>query len=308
MKLSSYAKVNLFLNVLSKRKDGFHDIETLFERISLKDELVLSKISTGIKITTDSHELPTGPKNLVYQAAKLLSDLYHPKQGVKIKLRKRIPLAAGLGGGSSNAAAALEGLNKLWHLKLSQKKLLKLGAMLGSDVPFFLLETSFALGQSRGEILKPFKAPKAKIWHCLVKPSFGISTKEAYANLDNVLLAPPPVLSAKRTNRCGDYKKQVVRLTPKAVNVKILGRSIEKGDLQALVKLLTNSLELTLNKRVTEILKIKKELTRHGAMRCLLSGSGPTVFGIYSSQKKALSAARFLRKHKRWQVFAASTF
>ena len=284
MKLLSPAKVNLFLNVHSKRKDGYHEIETLFERVSLADHITLLPVKKGIKISTNSGKIPAGPKNLAYRAAQLLQKTYGIKKGIAIHIHKRIPVAAGLGGGSSNAATVLLGLNRLWRLKLSEKKLCELAAVLGSDVPFFILDTPFALGKGRGEILKKIPASGIMIWHCLVNPSFGISTKEAYQSLDQS------------------------SLTLKKVDVKMLLHSIQKGHSSALTKLLTNSLEVTLNKRVTIILKIKNELLRHGALGCLLSGSGPTVFGIFSSKQKALKAARVLKKRKGLEVFVASTF
>jgi len=284
LRLSSPAKINLFLNVLSKRKDGFHRIETLFERISLSDELVLVPSRSGIKITSDSQKLPKGPGNIAYRAAKLLKDRFGIRKGIVIKIKKRIPIAAGLGGGSSNAASVLLGLNRLWRLGLSKRELLRAAAKLGSDVPFFILETPFALGRGRGEILRKIDPPGKKIWHCLVKPLFSISTQAAYRGL------------------------KTSSLTPKKADVRMLFHSIHKGDSESLSKLLINSLEHSLNKRVMAILEIKKELMRRGALGCLLSGSGPTVFGIFSSQKTASSAARSLRKNKRWQVFVASTF
>lgn len=284
LRLNSPAKINLFLNVLFKRKDGFHEIHTLFERIRLFDELTLIPSRSGIKIITRSKNLPRGSGNICYRAAKLLKDRFKIKRGVLIKIEKRIPIAAGLGGGSSNGASVLLGLNRLWKLGLSKKELLRAGAELGSDVPFFILETPFALGRGRGEILRKIRQPGKKIWHCLVKPPFSISTKAAYQRL------------------------KTSSLTPKKADVRMLLHSIHKGDSESLSKLLTNSLEDTLNKRVMAILKIKKELMRHGALGSLVSGSGPTVFGIFSSQDSARKAARGLRKNRRWQVFVASTF
>ena len=284
MKLLSPAKVNLFLNVLSKRKDGYHEIETLFQRISLADEIPLSPALSGVKLLTDSKKIPTGSKNLAYRAAQLLRERFNVQKGVVIRLRKKIPVAAGLGGGSSNAATVLLGLNRFWKLGLSQRTLCDLGAELGSDVPFFILETPFAFARGRGEILKKVSAPRVKIWHCLVNPGFKISTKKAYRSLDQS------------------------SLTPKKTDVKILLHSIQKGHSSALTNLLTNSLEVTLNKRVTTILEIKKELLRQGAKGSLLSGSGPTVFGIYSSKSKASKVALVLKKHRNWKVFVASTF
>jgi len=307
LKVFSHAKVNLFLEVLAKRPDGYHDLETLFERISLADEITLSRAQAGIRVSSDSSQIPKGPKNLAYRAAKLLKETYGLKQGIVIRIKKRIPLAAGLGGGSSNAAATLIGLNKLWHLKLSKERLSELGAVLGSDVPFFILDSRFALGRGRGEILRTVKAPRVKIWHCLVTPAFGISTKKAYEDLDRMLLAPPPVWSAAADRLQHNRNKQVVGLTPTSANVRILLHSIQKGRLETLEKLLTNSLEHALNNRVIEISEIKKDLKHHGAMACLLSGSGSTVFGIFKSKKDASHAARFLRKTGR-KIFVASTF
>ena len=191
---------------------------------------------------------------------------------------------SGLGGGSSNAAAALLGLNRLWKLRLSRKKLLELAARLGSDVPFFILETPFAVGTGRGEKLKKITAPRLKFWHCIVKPPFSISTKEAYSGL------------------------RASRLTPQKTDVKMLLRSFQKGPTPRFSQLLQNSLEAALNKRVTTILGIKEKLLSHGALGSLMSGSGSAVFGIFRSGGQARRAARFLRRaNKRWQVFVAST-
>jgi 4-diphosphocytidyl-2-C-methyl-D-erythritol kinase len=284
LKILSPAKVNLFLNVRFRRKDGYHELQTLFERVSLCDELVFMRAKRGITIETRSKGIPKGPRNLAYRAAKLLRDRYGVREGVRIRIRKRIPVGAGLGGGSSNGASALLGLNRLWGLGFSRRKLLKLAAELGSDVPFFILDTPFATGEGRGEILKKIDAQGLKIWHCIVKPPFSISTKEAYGAL------PPS------------------SLTPQKSSATMLLRSLKKGRLD-LSKLLRNTLEDTLSKRVTTILEIKKELLRQGARASLLSGSGSAVFGIFQSRKKAERAARCLRRaHRRWQVFVASTF
>ncbi len=284
LKLKSYAKVNLFLNVLKKRKDGYHEIETLFERISLSDEITLSSAASGIRLTCDSKRLPLGPKNIAYRAAKLLKDTLGIEKGVVIAIKKNIPISAGLGGGSSNAATVLLGLNRLWKLRLSKAQLLRLGASLGSDVPFFILDTPFAIGRGRGELLRRVKAPRLKIWHCLVKPAFPLSTKKAYQSLPSSCL------------------------TPQKADVKMLLHSIQRGQGTTLAKLLTNSLEATLNKRVMTILEIKKKLLEQGALGSLMSGSGSCVFGIYASRDQAFKAARVLRSQtKNCQVFCAST-
>lgn len=283
LKLQSPAKINLFLETVRKRPDGFHEIRTLFERISLCDTLYFKKTASGIRLRTDSKNIPSGPSNLVYRAAQLLRQETGVRCGVSIRIQKRIPVQAGLGGGSSNAATTLLALNALWRLDLPKRRLFELGARLGSDVPFFLMDTSYALGTGRGEILK--KIPqKCKIWHVLVKPPFSISTKEAYGALRPSFLTPPKA------------------------DVKMLFHSIQKGPNSLLLKLLSNSLELTLGKRVVTISKIKKALLDQGALGALLSGSGSSVFGVFSLQRNAQKAARALkREHKNWQVFVAHT-
>ena len=284
--LFSPAKTNLFLNVLSKRLDGYHDIQTLFERLDLGDTVRLESIPFGIELRVSGEEkIPTESTNLAWRAAKLLQETCAIQRGVRIRIWKRIPVSAGLGGGSSNAATVLLGLNRLWNLGLSQKKLMALGAQLGSDVPFFILQTPLALGSGRGEFLKKINPPSKKIWHCFIKPPFKISTKQAYAGLPGHLL------------------------TAKKVNVKILLHSIQIGDREALSNLLTNSLELALTKRVKTIFKIKKELLGEGALGAILSGSGSCVFGLFSSKREALKAARHLKSaHKNWKVFVASMY
>lgn len=270
--------------MLCRRRDGYHDLETVFARISLGDEIILSPTPSEISLKTDSKKIPATSENLAWRAADLLKKRYGIKKGVAIDLKKRIPVSAGLGGGSSNAAAVLLGLNRFWKLNLGREKLVELAATLGSDVPFFILESPFALGTGRGEILKKIKAPKRKIWLCLVKPAFGISTKEAYKGL------------------------RLSSLTPLEGNVKMLIHSIQKGPLKRLSELLVNSMELSLNKRVTTISKIKRMLLRNGALNALMSGSGSAVFGIFRSKKEAAGAARVLRKkNKLWQVYVAST-
>jgi len=296
MRLFSPAKINLFLNVLSKRPDGYHELRTLFERVSLGDVLILKKRDSGLRFRVTGFSVPKGPKNLALKAAALLRQECGIKAGADIYLKKRIPVSAGLGGGSSNAAFVLLGLNCLWRLNLPRKRLLAIGAKLGSDVPFFILEKSYAFARGRGEILKPLRVGPKALWHCLVKPPFGNSTKKAYEGL------APLFRQVKKLNgRAG--------LTPKKVNVKMLVRSLQRGDSEPLSKLLVNSLELTLNKRVKTIIDIKNKLVLEGAFASLMSGSGSAVFGLFRSEKEAKRAARRLsKKHKNWQVFVASTY
>jgi len=281
--LRSPCKINLFLRVCGKRPDGFHEIETLFERIDLCDEITLKKKASGIRLLTGDH-LPKGPKNLVWRAAELLRREYGISSGVEITLRKKIPVSAGLGGGSGDAATVLLGLNRLWNLKCSEKRLLELAAQLGSDVPFFVLDTPFALGRGRGERLLKINVPSVKLWHCLVKPPFGISTREAYENLKPEDLTPPR----------GDAR--------------MLLRLLQKRDFDRAESLLTNTLERSLNKRLTSVSRIKTELKKYGASVALMSGSGSCVFGLFKDKKSAEKASRFFRKRRGWKSFVVSTF
>ncbi len=287
VRLLSPAKINLFLKILSKRKDDFHNIHTLFERVGLYDELTFAHAPSGIRIQTQSKQIPKGRKNIVYQAAQLLKKTYSVKEGVRITIKKRIPVSAGLGGGSGNAATTLIALSRLWKLSLGRDELLRLGSRLGSDVSFFLMNTSFALGEGRGEILTKIKGPARPLWHCLVKPNFGLSTKAAY--------------------RSGKF----TFLTPHKADVRMLFHSIQKVDSAVLQKCLVNSLEQSLcrgtARRALTIFDIKKRLLELGALGALMSGSGSGVFGIYKTENSAKKAASILRKNKNWQVFVVHT-
>lgn len=283
MKLLSPAKVNLYLHVRRKRPDGFHELDTLFERVGLFDEISFKRARSGIRVLCAAAGVPSGRRNIAYRAAQLLRDRYKVRSGVVLRIKKRIPAAAGLGGGSGNAATVLAGLNRFWRLGLGRKALLELAGELGSDVPFFLLDTPFAQAGGRGERLKPIRTRRQKIWHCIVKPPFGISTRQAY----------------------GDLRPS--SLTPQKGDAKLLLHSIRKGDRNRLSCLLRNSLEASLNKRVRSINKIKSELVHQGATAALMSGSGSAVFGIFPSEEAAKGAAYFFKKKKGWKAFAVST-
>lgn len=292
MNLKSPAKINLFLRVFSRRTDGYHDLETLFERVDLCDDVVLSLRDRGIVCRTDCPELPQDERNIAVRAANLLRTTCRVDKGASIKIRKRIPIAAGLGGGSSNAATVLAGLNRLWRLNLSEKRLLDLGARLGSDVPFFLTNTSFAVATGRGEKLRSLDGVNLKIWHVIVKPPFGISTKQAYESLTAA--------------HC--FKGKPHSLTPLAANARMLLQSIRQSDEERLAGLLENSLELARNKELIKIRKIKKLILENGALGSLMSGSGSAVFGLFKSKALAESAARSLRRDRTLKVYVASTF
>jgi len=287
LNLKSFAKVNLFLKVLRKRSDGYHSLKTIFERINLTDSIALkNRRDNLIRVKCSDKTLPCGEANLCFRAAKLLRDKFFPSGGVDIRITKRIPVGAGLGGGSGNAAAVLSGLNKLWGLKLSRVKLAKLAARIGSDAAFFIYDLPFAMGSGRGERVKPLdNLRKSRLWHLLVVPKIHVSTPLIYENWDNF-----------------------TGLTKPHCDVKILLLALAKKGLPLKPGLLFNSLEQVTIRLYPEVKRVKYALSKLGLNSVLMSGSGPAVFAITSSAKEALRLAGIIRKsHKSWRVFAVST-
>lgn len=282
IRLQSPAKLNLFLKVINKRPDGYHNLKTLFERINLCDTIDLQLNRSGaIRIFCPHPQVPKGPKNLVYKVAAMLRQDCQVPYGVDIRINKRIPVAAGLAGGSSNAATVLRGLNKLWNLCLSQKQLVAYGARIGSDVPFFLHNCSWAVGTGRGEHIKKLNIP-SKLWHILVVPQVKMYTKEVFGRLN-------------------------LKLTKQIDNVNILTRSLRKGDLNKAGTLLLNDLESSILQIRPQLLELKEKIAAFPVRGVSFSGSGPSVFGIATSQEQAQKIYSFLRsKYK--QVFVVQTF
>lgn len=308
--LLSPAKLNLFLKVVKKRPDGYHELVTLFERISLYDTLRFKRRRDGkIKIICPHRDVPTGPKNLVYRAAQLLKSKHRLSCGATIHIMKRIPVAAGLAGGSSNAATALLGLNKLWGLELSREQLIAYGRRLGADIPFFLSGSTWALGTERGDKIKPL-ALKTKLWHVVVVPQFRLYTKDvfehfAFLKAQKQLKYKPLSAVRKGKNKGGPAPTNM--LTKTSDNVNILIRHLQKNDVVRAGKGLYNDLEdsaFSLSPR----LKILKELFgRSNTLGVSLSGSGPSIFGLIRSQKEAESLKRALSRRYR-RVFAVTTY
>lgn len=285
--LNSYAKLNLFLSVLNARQDKFHNIETLFERVNLCDKIILvSRRDSKIKIISSSRRLPKDGLNLAHRSARLMQEEFGVKSGVDIKIIKRIPIGAGLGGGSSNAATVLLGLNKLWRLKASQKRLSRIAARIGSDVPFFIYGVCFAQGLGRGEKIKPVKAlGDTKLCHILVVPKIEVSTPLIYKKWDEYL-----------------------QLTKAGWDVKILTLALKKRDISLIGRNLFNSLEEITAKLYPEVAHIREKLVNLGLKAVLMSGSGPAVFGIVASRREAQALCRRLKKENgSWQVFVTET-
>ena len=306
--LNSYAKLNLYLEVLHKRKDNYHNIKTIFERIDLADKIILkSRRDKKINITCNVAAVPQDNSNLAWRSAKLLQDIFNIDKGVDIKIIKRIPVGSGLGGGSSNAAAVLAGLNKLWKLNVTEHKLAGLAGKLGCDVPFFIYNSPFAQGEARGDKIKPLKTLYfVRLWHILVVPKIGVSTASIYKRWDNeskTFKLTPPFLRQKAT-----IKKERAGLTMPKYDVNILILALRKNDLFLIGDALFNSLEQVTARLYPQINAIKEKLMRLGVKSTLMSGSGPAVFGIVSSRKEALTLCRQLKSSSSFgEVFVSRT-
>ena len=264
LKFKTPAKINLGLHIHGKREDGFHELETIFQMVCLYDDVELELLPSGINIECDTPGVPIDHTNLAFKAALLLQKSCHVQgKGVSIRLKKKIPFGAGLGGGSGNAAGVLMGLNRLWDLNIQREKLMILAAELGSDVPFFL-KSPCALGMGRGEQLKTLK-PCSKFQVLLVFPGFPIATSWVYQNLR-------------------------LKLTKRPNNISILRKNLSLSDIKSLGLNLYNDLEPVVIQRFPEVQIVKDELWALGALGVLLSGSGSTVFGIFDDPEKARAA------------------
>jgi 4-diphosphocytidyl-2-C-methyl-D-erythritol kinase len=253
------AKINLSLDVLRKREDGFHEVEMIMTMIDLADRIDLTHLEEDrIAISSQSRFVPNDDRNLAYKAAALLKKRLNIKRGVSICIDKQIPVAAGLAGGSSDAAATLRGLNKLWGLGLTLDELAELGAEIGSDVSFCVYGGT-ALATGRGEIIKHIEAPPP-CWVILAKPSLGVSTADVYGHLKLDKINHP--------------------------NVDQMIQAIHEKDYNAICYSLGNVLEnVTLN-RYPEVKQLKNQMKRFGADGVLMSGSGPTVFGLTQHESR----------------------
>lgn len=269
MKLKAMAKINLGLDVLRKRSDGYHDLRMIMQTVYLYDQIEISEVKTsGITLTTNAGYLPVNEDNLVYKAAKLLMDEFGIEQGVNICLKKYIPVAAGLAGGSSDAAATLVGLNRLFSLGLSREELRKRGVKIGADVPYCIMRGT-ALAEGIGDVLTML--PAAPDMHVvLAKPPIHVSTGFVYTNLKADRLAYHPDIDAQVD-------------------------AIRTGDGYAMAKLMGNVLETVTIPAYPVIDEIKETMKRAGALGAMMSGSGPTVFGLFDDAAQAKKAYEELR-------------
>lgn len=252
------AKINLTLDVLYKRPDNYHEIEMIMTTVDLADRIGLKATESGIHIESADRFVPNDSRNLAYQAAQLLKDTFNIKSGVIISLDKQIPVAAGLAGGSSDAAATLKGLNQLWQLNLSLDELAELGAKIGSDVSFCVYGGT-ALAKGRGEIIEHLPAPP-HCWVVLAKPTIGVSTADVYGAFNPVNAEHP------------DTGKMI--------------EALEQGDYQGMCDHLGNALESVTLEMHPEVAQIKEQMKKFGADAVLMSGSGPTVFGLVQQEAR----------------------
>ena len=276
--IKAYAKINLGLDVIRKREDGYHELKMIMQTINLYDTLTLTATEEpGIQLHINLSSLPCNENNLVVKAAKLMMDTYHITQGVKIELLKHIPIAAGMAGGSADAAATLKAMNELFQLGASREDLMRLGVTLGADIPYCIMEGT-ALSEGIGEVLTPLPAmPSCHI--LVVKPNVNVSTKFVYQNLK-------------------------INENTKHPDIDGMVASIHKNDLHGIIDRLGNVLETVTIPKHPKVEQIKKDMLNMGALGTLMSGSGPTVFGIfrnYSSAKRCYDA--FKRSPYKSQTF-----
>lgn len=279
MIVKAYAKINISLDVVGKREDGYHLLEMIMQNIEVYDILRFNKNDDGINIECNKNYIPTDERNLVYKAAKLFIDTYAVKGGVDISINKNIPVAAGLAGGSTDAAATLIAMQRVYDVNISQEELCKLGLQIGADVPYCIIGGT-ALCEGIGEsvtILSPFKGHIL----VLVKPNFGVSTKEVYKTLDIDKIYKHP-------------------------DTKSLIKAIEQNDIKYISENMKNVLENVTLKKHTILKDIKEKMVKMGAMGSMMSGSGPSIFGFFDDMLKAQRCyEHFKEKYK--EVFITRT-
>lgn len=261
--IKAYAKINLGLDVVQELPNGYHEVRMIMQTVGIYDELTLEKTDAGIYLTTDSGELPTDENNLIYRAARLMQQTYQIEDGVRIHLRKTIPVAAGMAGGSTDAAATMKGMNNLFGLGLSVPELMDLSVRIGADVPYCILGGT-ALAEGIGEKLTSL--PAAPTCHVLIaKPDINVSTKYVYGHLDSAGIQHHPDIGG-------------------------MVSAIRAGSLPGILERLENVLEAVTIPLHPVIADLKRRMLELGAAGSLMSGSGPTVFGIFTDSKKAACA------------------
>lgn len=283
IRLKARAKINLGLDVLGRRDNGYHDVRMVMQTVGLYDRIIMTRIpEEEIRIKTNVGFLPVNENNLVYKAIMLMKDSYKLEGGIEVDLNKFIPVAAGMAGGSSDAACALFGMNRLYELNISMKELMKLGVGIGADVPYCLMRGT-ALAEGIGEKLT--RLPDMPFCHILVaKPPVNVSTRLVYEKLDSTPINEHPDI---------DGIIEAVRLK----------------DVGLVASRMGNVLESVTVPLYPVIDSIKKDMLEHGAINAMMSGSGPTVFGIFPDEQSMTACQQFLRqKGEARQVYTTETF
>lgn len=268
--MKAYAKVNLTLDVLRRREDGYHDVQMIMQQIDLHDEIILKVLKEGIRVHSGHSYVPDDDSNIAVKAAKVFFAETGVKGGVDIVIRKRIPVAAGLAGGSTDAAAVIVGLDTLYETRLSQERLLALGAAIGADVPFCMLGGT-CLSEGTGTALTALRS-EARYWLLLVKPPVGVSTREVYEGL-----------SVADIRRHPDTESAILAL--------------REGNIYHLKDAMYNVLEEVTSNRLKVIGEIEAKLMSCGAKKAMMSGSGPTVFGLFTRGDRAEKALKHMKKY-----------
>lgn len=272
MRLRALAKINLGLDITGKRPDGYHDVRMIMQTIQMYDVLELNKKKEpGISLETNLGFIPRDEKNLAYQAAKMLMDEFEVQEGLSMRLEKFIPVAAGMAGGSADAAAAFVGVNRLFGLGLTEKELMERAVKVGADVPYCIMRGT-ALAEGIGEKLTRLPA----LPHCYIligKPGVNVSTKMAYENLNLAELEEHPDIDGMIAD-------------------------IRKGDISAMTQKMSNVFEPGIIRQYPVIQEIKNLMEEYGAQKAMMSGSGPTVFGVFDSKDKMERAAAVLRESR----------
>ncbi len=278
----AYAKINLGLDVIGRLENGYHEVKMVMQTVGIYDVLTLTKIPQGIIVTTDSGELPTDDNNLIYKAARLMIEKYNIPEGVSVHLEKNIPIAAGMAGGSTDAAGTFLGMNELFAIGATVQELQELGVKVGADVPYCILGGT-ALAEGIGEKLSPLPAPPECIL-LVAKPDINVSTKYVYEHLDAEGVEKHPDIDG-------------------------MTEALARKDLQGIVERLGNVLENVTVKKHPIIAEIKKCMVEHGAIGSLMSGSGPTVFGIFDKREDAEKAMKYIKdKELAKQVFVTGFY
>lgn len=272
LELKALAKINLGLDVLGRRENGYHDVRMVMQTIYLYDDVILEKTKEpGIHLETNLPYLPVDENNIAYKAARILMDEFDIQTGMNIRLRKFIPVSAGMAGGSTNAAAVLFGMNRMFDLQLSEQQLKDRGVKLGADVPYCIMRGT-VLAEGIGEILTPL-SPMPKCYVLIAKPGISVSTKTVYEKFDALTEVPHPDIDG-------------------------LIQGLDVGDLQWVAASMGNVLEGVTIGEYPVIEEIKNVMKQEGALNAMMSGSGPTVFGIFADRRTAKKACYAIREKK----------